>query len=373
MSLVNVIKYDGDKFHTLWKHPIEDISLGSQLLVRPGQTAFFLKSGKIYDEFPEGTYTLTTNNIPLLNKLINLPFGGDTPFQAEVWYVNTLTNLDNKWGTPKAIMLEDPDYNIIIPVRAFGQYGMRICNPRLFFETLIGTLKSFTNQDITNYFNGIMITRVSDSIAEKLVLDKISILKIPAYLQDISEFVMEHLKGQFDKYGIDLVNFSIMSINMPEDDNSVIALKNATEKRMHIKTVGKDIYTFDRSMDVMEKAASNEGTGGDLMGAAIGLGVGFAAGPRLGNQMSQLGQQMNATLNTPPPVPTGQYYVYQNSQQNGPYTLEAIQSYIQQKNISADTYIWKPGMSNWEKAGKIEELTAMFSIDLQTPPPPPKE
>jgi membrane protease subunit (stomatin/prohibitin family) len=371
MDIFNVIKYDANFTEFVWKYPTEDLRLGSQLIVRPGQAAFFVKGGKIYDEFINGTYTIKSNNIPLLNKIINIPFGNTSPFQAEVWFINTLTKLDNKWGTPIAMLLEDPDFNIVVPVRAFGQYGISISNARLFFESLIGTLKSFTNQDITSYFNGIMITRVSDSIAEKLVLDKISVLKIPAYIQDISEFVTEHLKGQFDKYGIDLVNFSIMSINMPEDDSSVLALKAATEKRMHIKTVGKDIYTFDRSMDVMEKAASNEGTGGDLMGAAMGLGMGFAIGPKMGNQMGQIGQQMNTNVSDPPPIPTQQYYAYQNGQQFGPFTIEILHSNIQQKIITTETFIWKPGMANWENAGSIPELTALFNSVNPTPPPPP--
>jgi membrane protease subunit (stomatin/prohibitin family) len=373
MAIIDVIKCDHDVSTLVWKFPSENLRLGSQLIVRPGQSAFFVRGGKILDEFHECTVTLKSDNIPLLHKIITIPFGGNTPFQAEVWFINTLISLDNKWGTPNAMLLEDPDYNIVVPVRAFGQYGIRVNNALVFFEKLIGTLKSFTNQDITNYFNGIMITRVSDSIAEKLVLDKISVLKIPAYLQDISEFVTEHLKGQFDKYGIDLVNFSIMSINMPDDDSSVLALKAATEKRMHIKTVGKDIYTFDRSMDVMEKAASNEGTGGDLMGAAMGLGMGFAIGPKMGNQMGQIGQQMNTNVSVPPPVPTQQYYTYQNGQQFGPYPLEIIQSYIQQKMITAETFIWKPGMANWEKAMALPELATLFNTPANTPPPPPPE
>lgn len=371
MAIVEVIKYDANIFEFAWKFPSSSLKLGSQLVVKPAQTALFVKGGKIYDEFKEGTYTLETNNIPLLNKVINLPFGSESPFQAEVWFISTLTNLDNKWGTPKPMLLEDPEYNIIVPVRAFGQYGIKIDRPRVFFESLIGTLKTFSNQDISNYFTGIMITRVSDSIAEKLVLDKISVLKIPAYLQGISEFVTEHLKGQFDKYGIELVNFMIMSINMPEEDSSVLALKAATEKRMHIKTIGKDVYSFDRSMDVMEKAASNEGNAGNLMGAAMGLGLGMGIGPTLGKQMSQMGEQMNANLNAPPPIPTQQFYAYQNGQQFGPFALEVVSTYIQNKSITKDTLIWKPGMANWEKAGSIPELVSIFSQADMTPPPPP--
>lgn len=373
MSLLSVIKYDDRSENIAWKYPEESIKIGSQLIVRTGQVAFFCRSGKIYDQFSEGTYTIKSYNLPLLNKLINLPFGGQSPFQAEVWFINTLVKLDAKWGTSKPILVEDPAYGIVIPVRAFGQFGFRVLDPRIFFESFIGTKKLFTNQQMLSYFSGIIVTRVSDLISKYIANKEISILKITSFIQDISDEAHSQMSHQFERFGFDLVNFLIVSINVPDDDSSVLALKKATEKRMHVKTVGKDVYSFDRSMDVMEKAASNEGTGSDMMGAAMGLGMGFAVGPKLGNQFGQLGNQINAELNSVPPPPKTdiQYYVYHNEQQLGPYDIQAMKEYIKQGLISPDTYVWKPGLENWVKANTIQEFESLFNTLRHTPPPPP--
>ena len=134
MALIDIIKCESDGNNFCQKFPSEDLRVGSQLVVYTSQTAFFVKGGKICDEFLAGTYTIKTSNIPLLNKIINIPFGGDSPFQAEVWFVNHISKLDIKWGTPQPIQIEEPRYNIIVPVRAFGQYGFRVANARKFLE-----------------------------------------------------------------------------------------------------------------------------------------------------------------------------------------------------------------------------------------------
>ena len=125
MALINVIKCEVNNRELIYKFPSDDLCLGSQLIVYSGQTAFFVKGGRLLDQFENGTYTLKSENLPLLDKLINLPFGNKSPFKAEVWFVNQLSILDVKWGTPTPIQLEDPKYNIIIPIRSYGQYGLR--------------------------------------------------------------------------------------------------------------------------------------------------------------------------------------------------------------------------------------------------------
>ena len=142
MALIDVVKWEANNREFCRKFPSTDLRIGTQLVVYTAQTAFFVKGGTICDEFTAGTYTLKSENLPILNKLINLPFGGNSPFQAEVWFVNQITKLDLKWGTPQPISLEDPKYNVIVPVRAFGQYGIKITNPRRFLETLIEQMPS---------------------------------------------------------------------------------------------------------------------------------------------------------------------------------------------------------------------------------------
>ena len=154
MPVIDVIKWEINDKEFCHKYPSDNISMGAQLVVYPGQTAFFVRGGKICDSFGQGTYTIQSDNIPILDALINVPFGsasGDaasgkskSPFKAEVWFVNTVTRLDLKWGTPVPLQLEDPKYNIIVPVGAFGQYGIKICDPALFLATLIGNMPGFT-------------------------------------------------------------------------------------------------------------------------------------------------------------------------------------------------------------------------------------
>lgn len=170
MAIIDVVKYDSNDEIFAWKFPSENLRLGSQLVVKTSQYAFFVKGGKVLDEFKEGTYTLKTGNIPLLHKIINIPFGGESPFQAEVWFINLISKLDNKWGTPTPIQLEDPKYNIVVPVRAFGQFGMSISDPKKFLQTLVGNMKDFSTEKVVEYFKGKIISSTTSAIGKKWFL-----------------------------------------------------------------------------------------------------------------------------------------------------------------------------------------------------------
>jgi membrane protease subunit (stomatin/prohibitin family) len=385
MAVIDVVKYDGNDDEFVWKYPSEDLRLGTQLVVKTAQTAFFVRGGKILDQFEPGTETLKSGNIPLLNKLVNIPFGGDSPFQAEVWFVNLISKLDNKWGTPTPIQLEDPKYGIVIPVRAFGQFGLKIGNPRLFLESLVGTMKVYSAQKIVEYFKGKIISTISTAIGKKMIIEGISILQMSAFLDDLSIYSAEAIKEEFAKYGVEIENFFIMSINIPEDDPSVVKLKEAKEKAMLLNTVGKDVYQFDKSTDVLQAAAENEGgTAGNMMGAGMGLGMGLGVGGAMGGQMGNIGKQLNTNLNQeqsqqqseppsspapPPPPQITQYHVYIDNQQLGPFTLDHINTMISEEKITKDTNVWKDGLADWTKAGDQEDLKNMFGPPK--PPPPP--
>lgn len=202
MAIIDVVKYQADEEVFAWKFPSEDLRIGTQVIVNFSQHAFFVKGGKVYDELSNGTYTIKTENIPLLNKIINLPFGGESPFQAEVWYINLIAKLDNKWGTTAPILLEDPKYGIIMPIRAYGQYGFKISNPRLFLEKLVGNLVDFSSQKIQDYFKGKIISTLTNAISKKIILDKISILEINIHLDELSQFCQEKITNEFQKYGL---------------------------------------------------------------------------------------------------------------------------------------------------------------------------
>ena len=377
MALIDVVKCEVNDTEFVYKFPSDDLRLGTQLVVYTAQTAFFVKGGKVHDAFEAGTHTLKSENIPILNKLLNLPFGSNSPFKAEVWFINQISKLDIKWGTPTAIQLEDPRYNVIVPVRAFGQYGIRVKDPRLFLETLIGNMTSFSAEKIEQYFKGKVLAQLSTLITQKIAQDNVSILDINAHLMDMSEHCNTQLNFTFNKYGIDIIEFSFMSINAPQDDPSIVKLKEAKDLAARMKITGKDVYQMERSFDVMQAAAQNEGGGaGAMVGMGAGLGVGLGVGGQMGNMF---GQTMNTNPQAqqaqpiqqpaqamPPPLPQeAVYFVCINNQQQGGFNFQAVTNLIAQGQVNADTLVWKQGMPTWAKINTLQEFSG------HTPPPLP--
>jgi membrane protease subunit (stomatin/prohibitin family) len=359
MAIIDVVKYQAEENEYVWKFPSSDLRIGTQVVVNPAQHAFFIKGGLILDEFTSGTHTVKTENIPLLNKIINLPFGGNSPFQAEVWYVNLLSKLDNKWGTSNPILLEDPKYGILIPLRAFGQYGFKIANPRIFLETLAGNVPSFSGDKIQEFFKGKIISNITSLISKKLVHENISILELNAYLDELTLFCQENISDEFKKFGIEIVNFYFMSVNVPLDDPSVVKLKEAKDLAAKVKITGKELYQMDRSFDVLDNAASNEGgVAGNLMGAGLGLGLGLG----VGNQIGNISNNLNTSF--PPQPPTISFFAIINNQPEGPFDLNTIIQKLSSGTLTKDSLVWKSGMASWEPLINLKEV-----IHLLTPPP----
>lgn len=295
MAVVEVVKYDGNPDVFAWKFPNSELGTWTQLIVNETQEAILLKGGIICDVFQAGRHTLDTANIPVLNKIINIPFGGKSPFSAEVWYINRVFSLDIKWGTPSPIQLQDPKYKLFIPVRAFGQFGVQVNDSKKFLFKLVGTLPRFDKATLLRFFKGIYLTKVKDVISSYLVHKNISILEINAYLDEISTYLRERISPIFDAYGIRLVSFYVNDISVPDDDNSVIQLKNALAKRAEMDIVGYS-YQQERSFDTLEGAAKNSNSmQGNLMGAGIGLGMGVSAGGTIGHQFGGLAQSISTS------------------------------------------------------------------------------
>ena len=293
MAIIDVIKYDGNPDVFAWKYPNNELGTWTQLIVNESQEAILVKGGQVCDVFGAGRHTLDTANIPILNKLINLPFGGRSPFTAEVWYINKVFSLDVKWGTSTPIQLQDPKYKVFVPVRAFGQFGIQIEESKKFLLKLVGTLPQFDKNSILKFFRGVYLTKAKDVISSYLVHKNISVLEINAYLDEISTYLQEKISPTFDEYGIKLVSFFVNDINVPEDDTAVVQLKNALAKRAEMDIVGYS-YQQERSFDTLEGAATNPNSmQGGLMGAGIGLGMGVGVGGAIGHQFGGLTQTLN--------------------------------------------------------------------------------
>jgi len=299
VAVVDLVKWDGNPNILAWKFPSQELSTLTQLIVNETQEAYVVKEGVYQGPYGAGRYTLSTENMPLLRTLIGRPFGNKSPFTAEVWYVNRITNLTIRWGTPDAIQLQDPKYQIMVPVRAFGQYGIRIADAKRFLLKLVGTVPTFDADTLSSYFKGVFVTKIKTGIAHAIIKNGQSVLEISTELEKLSRMMAETLAPDLASYGVGLEQFNIHSINVPENDPAVTTLKAALAKRTEMGLLGFT-YQQERSFNVLQTAAGNEGAAGGVMGAGIGMGMGVGIGAPIGVAAAQLAPQ--AQLGTTMPV-----------------------------------------------------------------------
>ena len=295
MAVIDVVKWNAPNNVYAWKFPSEELSTWSQLIVSESQEAVLLLGGQMFGPFGPGRHTLSTENIPLLTSLIKIPFGGKSPFTAEVWFVNKTMPLDVKWGTSDPIQIMDPQFNIMVPVRAYGQFGLQIDNTKKFLIKLVGTMASFDRETMSSYFKGLILTKTKTAIASCIIKSKVPVLQISALLNDISNLLKDEISKEMSEFGIKTINFYVNSINVPENDPAVIKLKESLAKKAEMNILGFT-YQQERSFDVLQGAAENSGSGqSGLMGAGIGLGMGVGLGGSFGGMMGQMGQQLQTT------------------------------------------------------------------------------
>jgi len=221
-----------------------------------------------------GRHTLETKNIPGLTSLIGLPFGGNSPFTAEIWFFNKSFNLNIKWGTADPIQIEDPKYKTLLPVRAYGQYGIRVLDSKKFLAYLIGTKAKYTFDELRVQLKGILITKVKSIIGRSIVDSGVSIFELSSHLDEISKEINSYLNESLLAYGLEAIDFSVVSISVPEDDIAVKSLKSALAKKAEMGIVGFT-YQQEKSFEVLNSAASNTGASGTIINSGIGLGIGL--------------------------------------------------------------------------------------------------
>ena len=287
MAVIDRVKFDGlaSRDWLVYKHPSENLVLGTQLIVSEGQVVLFVKGGQICDLFTPGSYTLSTQNLPILQRVVNIPFGGKTPFTAEVFFLNTVSKLDVTWGTSDPIMIVDPKYSTRLRIRAFGQMGLKLRDHAVFLRELIGSMQpsEFVRfEKLQEFFRGVIVQRIKVIIADIIVNKGISALEITPKLDEISDFTREKIKVTIEGYGLDVVNFFIKSINFPDEDFD--AINAVLHKRAEFDLIGDARYATARTFDVYETAAGNES---GVAGAFVAGGVGLGAGVALGSQMPQ--------------------------------------------------------------------------------------
>jgi membrane protease subunit (stomatin/prohibitin family) len=247
-----------------------EIKMGAQLIVRDNQSSVFFKDGKGLDIFGAGRHTLTTKNLPILTKVLSLPWGFKSPFRAEVYFVNMKMFLNQKWGTKDPVAFKDSKLGLV-RLRAFGIYTFKITEPVLFINTVVGTQGVYTSDMIGNYLRDVVVARINDLFGEKLD----SIFELPQYYDELAVEIKERLVNDFSKYGMELTDFFINSITPPPEVQKMI------DERSGLEAVGNlDEFFKFKAAKAMGDAASSSGSGGGGAGAgaAGGMGVGLGAG-----------------------------------------------------------------------------------------------
>ncbi len=281
--ILDVIEYpdaSGDELvHRIPEQGSGDFRIGSQLIVREGQAAVFVRDGKALDAFGPGRHTITTANIPLLINLIQKVFSGNTPFTAECYFVSTRDMIDQRWGTSEPVTLRDEVLRMV-RVRAHGTYNMQVANPQLFVAQMVGARGYYTTRDITNYLRSMIINRLTDLLGENAK----SILDLPAMFDEIAAATRIKLRDDFASAGLLLKQLYIISVSPTPETSAAI------DEAASMGAIGDmDRYLKFKAARAVGDAATTETSAGATQ-TGLGLGTGLAAAQIMANTLSGGGQ-----------------------------------------------------------------------------------
>ena len=259
-----------------------EFRLGSQLIVRENQAAVFFRDGKALDVFGPGRHTLSTMNIPLLANLISIPFGGKSPFRAEVYFVNLADLLDQKWGTQEPVTFRDSEFGMV-RLRAFGTYAMAVADPQLFVNKVVGTQGLYETGQITDYLRNIIVSRFNDLLGDTMK----TLLDLPSQYNELGAGLRASLVDDFANLGLNLKAFYITSITPPEE------VQKRIDERSGMGAIGDmNRYLQYQAAQALggigQGAAGGNGGGGSGVADAAGAGLGLGAGMGMGAGMAQI-------------------------------------------------------------------------------------
>lgn len=337
-QIAEVIKYEGDNSTFIWKHPSEDFNSLTQLIVHESQEAIFFMNGQALDLFGPGRYTLETQNIPKIGKVLNRATGDKSPFHCEVYFINKTEQMSIKWGTDSKVQYVEPIYGFPISIGASGEMSLSVGDSRKVLIKIVGTEKYLGQQKLVSFFRAFLMTRVKTYIAQVIKANAINIFEIDENLATFSENIHKLLIPDFAEYGINLERFFVTTIVKPDDDIQYKKFKelhfrqyaDIAEAKLRQQTDliyaqteaqklvidsqamatkrAQEGYTYaqERGFDVAEKVAQNEAVGQFTnMGVGLGtmVGVGGVVGTVVGTAVNGAMNDSAAANTTPTAQP----------------------------------------------------------------------
>ncbi len=272
-----------------YRFPVHEneIKMGAQLIVRESQVAILINEGRLADLFTPGRYSLSTKNMPILTKLKSWKYGFDSPFKAEVYFINTKQFTNQKWGTSNPIMMRDAEFGML-RLRAFGTYSFKVDDPAKFLQELLGTNEEFITEEINQQLRSLLLSGITDLIAEL----RIPALDLATKYNELGTAAVEQVQSKFEPYGLELLSVNIENISLPEEVEKVL------DKRTSMGILGNmQQYTQYQTAEAIRDAARNPG----MTGTGVGFGVAAGIGQVMGNAMAGLQQPVNqAPVNQAP-------------------------------------------------------------------------
>lgn len=280
-QLLKVIKWDDASEETiLYRFPMTDrdeIMYGCQLIVGPAQVGILVKEGEIADVFGPGRHTLETRNIPILSKIMGLPWGFDSPFKCDVYYVNTKQFINLKWGTSNPVPMRDKDFGPI-RIQAFGKYAFKVKVPVKFIQEVSGTNGTYTIDSLKEHLKTIFVSGFADALGEA----NIPALDIASKYAELSDVLKETLEKPFDDMGLEITQMYIENVSFPEEVEKIL------DKRTSMGVIGDKMGTYVtyEAANAMRDAANNPS--GGAAGAGMGLGAGVSLGQMMASSLSNV-------------------------------------------------------------------------------------
>ncbi len=284
-QLIDVIEWTDSSSNTMvhrYDRGGKEIMMGAQLTVRESQVAVMVNEGQIADVFTPGRYELSTQNMPIMTALQSWKFGFNSPFKAEVYFINTKQFLDLKWGTSNPVMMRDAEFGMV-RLRAHGIYSFRVADPVAFLKEVFGTSAYMTVEGVEGQVKRTLVSGLSDAIAQS----KIPALDLAANYDELSQYALQVLAPRIENLGLKLESFIIENISLPQE------VEQAMDRRTSMGVVGDlNKYTQFQAAEAMRDAANNPG-------GAAGMGAGMGAGMMIAQAMQMAGQQAPAAAAAP--------------------------------------------------------------------------